>query len=466
MATPAHLVLEDGTVFPGRPVARRRRLGRRDLLHDGDGGLPGGGHRPELRGPGARLQLPARRQLRRRRRPHGIGARVDARASSCGAPGHAGPRGSSGEGVVALEDVDTRALVRHVRSEGAMRCALGEAEPDALLERALRGAAPRLRAHADRAGPGDIRRSLCSPGRRSRTRWERAPGSPSSTSAASARSCAGSPSAGLEVAVVPPLCGRRLDPLARPEGGARRATGRATRPSSATPSRPCAAFSARAPVFGVCLGHQLLGLALGLRTFKLPFGHRGANHPVRVRNTSRVLVTVQNHGFAVEAADGAEVEPRLAERRHRRGPRGRRLLLAPVPPRGGPRPARRPALLRPDRRRMPKRTDLRSILIVGSGPDPHRAGVRVRLLRLAGLPRAARRGLPGRARQLEPGDDHDRPLVGRRDVPRAPRRRGARRDRREGASRRAPADARGPDGAQPGGRARRGGRPRRASGSS
>ena len=57
----------------------------------------------------------------------------------------------------------------------------------------------------------------------------------------------------------------------------------------------------------MCLGHQLLGLALGLRTFKLPFGHRGANHPVRVRNTSRVLVTVQNHGYAVEAADSAEV---------------------------------------------------------------------------------------------------------------------------------------------------------------
>jgi carbamoyl-phosphate synthase small subunit len=61
------------------------------------------------------------------------------------------------------------------------------------------------------------------------------------------------------------------------------------------------------PLFGVCLGHQLLGLALGLRTFKLPFGHRGANHPVRVRDSRRVLVTVQNHGFAVEAADAAEV---------------------------------------------------------------------------------------------------------------------------------------------------------------
>jgi carbamoyl-phosphate synthase small subunit len=63
----------------------------------------------------------------------------------------------------------------------------------------------------------------------------------------------------------------------------------------------------RAPLFGICLGHQLLGLALGYGTFKLPFGHRGANHPVRELPTGRVLVTVQNHGFAVEPADDALV---------------------------------------------------------------------------------------------------------------------------------------------------------------
>ena len=74
---------------------------------------------------------------------------------------------------------------------------------------------------------------------------------------------------------------------------------------------------------------------------------------------------------------------------------------------------------------MPKRTDLETILIIGSGPDRHRAGVRVRLLGHAGVPRAARRGLPRRARELEPGDDHDRPRVRRRHLRRAARRRRA-----------------------------------------
>jgi carbamoyl-phosphate synthase small subunit len=61
-----------------------------------------------------------------------------------------------------------------------------------------------------------------------------------------------------------------------------------------------------APILGICLGHQLLGLALGYETFKLPFGHRGANHPVLETSGHRVLVTCQNHGFAV-AGEGPEV---------------------------------------------------------------------------------------------------------------------------------------------------------------
>jgi carbamoyl-phosphate synthase small subunit len=58
------------------------------------------------------------------------------------------------------------------------------------------------------------------------------------------------------------------------------------------------------PIFGICLGHQLLGLALGGDTAKLPYGHRGGNHPVRDLNTGQVLITSQNHGFAVRGDTG------------------------------------------------------------------------------------------------------------------------------------------------------------------
>jgi carbamoyl-phosphate synthase small subunit len=56
------------------------------------------------------------------------------------------------------------------------------------------------------------------------------------------------------------------------------------------------------PVFGICLGHQILGLAMGGRTFKLKFGHRGANHPVKKLETGKIEITSQNHGFAVDPA--------------------------------------------------------------------------------------------------------------------------------------------------------------------
>jgi carbamoyl-phosphate synthase small subunit len=57
---------------------------------------------------------------------------------------------------------------------------------------------------------------------------------------------------------------------------------------------------AKIPIFGICLGHQMLGLALGGKTYKLKFGHHGANHPVKDLRTGKVSITVQNHGFCLD----------------------------------------------------------------------------------------------------------------------------------------------------------------------
>ena len=99
------------------------------------------------------------------------------------------------------------------------------------------------------------------------------------------------------------------------------------------------------PLFGICLGHQILGLAVGAKTVKMKFGHHGANHPVLELETGRVMITSQNHGFAVdettlpaERQGHAQVAVRrLAAGHQLHGPTGVQL---PGPPRGQPGSAR------------------------------------------------------------------------------------------------------------------------------
>ncbi len=69
----------------------------------------------------------------------------------------------------------------------------------------------------------------------------------------------------------------------------------------------------KVPVWGICLGHQLLCRAVGLETFKLPFGHRGANHPVKDVRTGRIAITSQNHGFAVRGEAGQRLQSDFGE---------------------------------------------------------------------------------------------------------------------------------------------------------
>ena len=196
--------------------------------------------------------------------------------------------------VVALEDVDTRALVRRIRDGGVLRCALGEASVAELHARAL-------------AEPPIDGRRLDRPVGTSRPFTVGAGPRVALVDLGCKRSIPERLAAcGLEVLVVPGDwdADAILD----------------TRPRAVLvgngPGDPAVLIEqvetvrdllGRVPLFGICLGHQLVGLALGLETFKLPFGHRGANHPVRDVRNGRVLVTVQNHGFAVAADDDALV---------------------------------------------------------------------------------------------------------------------------------------------------------------
>ncbi|MSX03263.1 MAG: glutamine-hydrolyzing carbamoyl-phosphate synthase small subunit [Actinobacteria bacterium] len=196
--------------------------------------------------------------------------------------------------VPAITDVDTRALVKHLRSRGAMRGGIFAADQGEAAQ--LIAAEPPMDGQnlASSVGPSELVRH----------------GESNSGPRIAAIDT------GIKMSIVRQLVERgvRLD----------------LHPCDVTAERlladdPDAVFLAngpgdpaaldgvvetirqvlgKKPVFGICLGHQLCCRALGLETFKLPFGHRGVNHPVKDLRSGRIEITSQNHGFAVAAPDG------------------------------------------------------------------------------------------------------------------------------------------------------------------
>lgn len=210
-------------------------------------------------------------------------------------------------GVVGVEGIDTRALTRHLRDKGAMRGIISTVERDPNLLREKANAHPSMVGLDLASTSSQITEPTLLP----------AYGEERCRIAALDYGVKGSiykelRSRGASVLAIPGSAGADEILASRPDGIF----------LSNGPGDPAALEEAvdtlkpvlgEVPTFGICLGHQLLGLALGCETYKMPFGHHGANHPVRNVRNGRIEITSQNHGFAIRE----ESLPEEVEMTHR-----------------------------------------------------------------------------------------------------------------------------------------------------
>jgi len=200
-------------------------------------------------------------------------------------------------GVVGISGIDTRALTRHLRERGAMRCGISsvdaDADADGLRRRVL--ASPPM-AGADLCGQVSTLEPYVVPAR-GRTRF--------TVAALDLGIKAMTPHRMAERGIrthVLPASSTVEDLLAADPDGVFFSNGPGD-PATADHAVALAreVLRRRVPFFGICFGNQILGRALGFGTYKLKYGHRGINQPVADRSTGRVEVTAHNHGFAVDA---------------------------------------------------------------------------------------------------------------------------------------------------------------------
>ena len=209
-------------------------------------------------------------------------------------------------GIPVGAEIDTRALVRHLRTRGVMRGVLSTTGADAKDLVAKAGAIPSMAGLdlATRVSTPSVYEwnqtvEPCSPSERLDTGRERNCHVVAYDFGIKRNILRRLTMHGCRVTVIPALTSAE-DTLALKPDGVFLSNG----PGDPEPLEHQAAqvrkLVGKTAIFGICLGHQILGLALGGKTFKLKFGHRGANHPVLNRVTGKVEITSQNHGFAVD----------------------------------------------------------------------------------------------------------------------------------------------------------------------